>query len=141
LFAARQKGVSLVALFAAVATRFSRAGLIKNFPRPTSLRIVERFSPRSANPSPAELEDIRRQLQPFFKAEDGFGAITNLNYVDGVRITFANGDIAHLRPSGNADELRIYAVADSQARAEQIVALGIAEPSGILRSLEKACAA
>jgi phosphomannomutase len=41
-----------------------------------------------------------------------------------------------MRPSGNADELRIYAVADSLARAEAITALGIAEPNGILRSLE-----
>jgi phosphomannomutase len=54
-----------------------------------------------------------------------------------VRIWFSNGDVAHLRPSGNADELRIYAVADTPARAEEIVAMGIAEPDGILRSLER----
>jgi len=61
-----------------------------------------------------------------------------LNFLDGIRIWFANGDVAHVRPSGNADELRIYAVADTQERADQIVKLGVAEPNGILRRLEKA---
>jgi len=36
---------------------------------------------------------------------------------DGLRITFANGEIVHLRPSGNAPELRCYAEADNQERA------------------------
>jgi len=55
-----------------------------------------------------------------------------------VRIYFANGDVAHVRPSGNADELRIYAVADTQARADAIAKAGVAEPDGILRRLERA---
>jgi len=42
-----------------------------------------------------------------------------------------------VRPSGNADELRIYAVADTQARADEIARLGVAEPDGILRKLER----
>jgi phosphomannomutase len=36
---------------------------------------------------------------------------------DGLRATFASGDIVHLRPSGNAPELRCYAEADSPGRA------------------------
>jgi len=51
---------------------------------------------------------------------------------------FTNGDVAHVRPSGNADELRIYAVADTQDRADEIAAMGIEEPAGILRRMEKA---
>jgi phosphomannomutase len=43
-----------------------------------------------------------------------------------------------VRPSGNADELRIYAVADSQNRADAITAMGVEEPTGILRQMEKA---
>jgi phosphomannomutase len=58
-----------------------------------------------------------------------------------VRLIFGNGDVAHIRPSGNADELRIYAVADTQARADEIAALGVAEPDGLLRQIErKLCA-
>ena len=70
-------------------------------------------------------------LQPFFAAQ-----IRNIDRTDGLRITFANGEVAHLRPSGNADEFRFYAVADTQQRADEIAAIGVAEPGGILRSME-----
>jgi phosphomannomutase len=81
---------------------------------------------------------IRDGLRRFFPAADGFTTIHRLNYVDGVRVIFDNGDVAHVRPSGNADELRIYAVADTQERADSIARLGVAEPDGILRRLQAA---
>ena len=43
--------------------------------------------------------------------------------------------MAHVRPSGNAPQLRIYAVADTEARADEIVSMALAYPQGILRSL------
>jgi phosphomannomutase len=55
-----------------------------------------------------------------------------------VRSYFNNGDVAHIRPSGNAPQLRIYANSDSQARADEIVELAVREPDGILRRLEQA---
>ena len=82
--------------------------------------------------------DIRKHLGRFFTAAQGFDAITHVDYTDGVRILFANGEVTHVRPSGNADELRIYAVADTQSRADAIAAMGIAEPAGILRQMEHA---
>jgi len=45
------------------------------------------------------------------------GKPVDMNQIDGLRITFANGEIVHLRPSGNAPELRCYAEADNQERA------------------------
>jgi phosphomannomutase len=122
LFAAREKRVTLSELFDRLPRRFSRAALLKHFPREVSLRIVRELS-------------TAQRLASFFP---GFGAIAGIDYTDGVRITFSNGDIAHVRPSGNADELRIYAVADTQERADEIAALGVAEPGGILRRLERA---
>jgi phosphomannomutase len=61
----------------------------------------------------------------------GFGTITLVDYTDGLCILFDNGDVARVRPSGNADELRIYSVADTQKRADAIVAMGVSEPIGI----------
>jgi phosphomannomutase len=55
-----------------------------------------------------------------------------------VRVYFHNGDVAQVRPSGNAPRLRIFATSDSQARADEIVELGLREPDGILRQLERA---
>jgi phosphomannomutase len=133
LFAAQQDGLSLVDLFARLPKRFSRAALLKQFPRAIALKIVDRFSPPNA-----DTEAIQKDLAQFFTPALGFAGVTHVDYTDGVRILFANGEVAHVRPSGNADELRIYAVADTQSRADEIAAMGIAEPAGILRKMEKA---
>ncbi len=47
-----------------------------------------------------------------------FGRVEGLDTTDGLRVTFASGEIAHLRPSGNAPELRAYTEADSPERAQ-----------------------
>jgi phosphomannomutase len=125
LFAASGKGFGLVDLFARLPKRFSRAALLEHFPRAAGLRLVEFLSPGS---------DLAR----FFTPAMGFSKISKVDYTDGVRVIFDNGDVAHVRPSGNADELRIYAVADTQDRADAIAAMGVAEPDGILRSMERA---
>jgi phosphomannomutase len=138
LFAAEQNGLSLIDLFARLPKRFSRAALLKHFPRPTALKIVARFSPAANGSDASEGPAIAKDLAQFFTPALGFAGITHVDYTDGVRILFANGEVAHVRPSGNADELRIYAVADTQDRADAIAAMGIAEPGGILRMMEKA---
>lgn len=163
LLAAREKGLSLAGLFARLPRRFSRAALLTRFPRAVGLEMVRRFSPadervreavfsaagtrlldEARNELPAstaqaqEMEAVRQALEEFFPAEMGFGRIMRLNYIDGVRAVFSNGDVAHVRPSGNADELRIYAVADTQERADAIAGMGVAEPGGILRRMEEA---
>jgi phosphomannomutase len=122
LFAAAEKNIPVTESFTRLPKRHSKAALLKKFPRATSLKIVAQFV------------DAER-LEPFFP---GFGPIAKIDLTDGVRIYFANGDVAHVRPSGNADELRIYAVADTQARANEIARRGVAEPDGILRKLERA---
>jgi phosphomannomutase len=132
LFAAEQSGLSLIDLLSRLPKRFSRAALLKQFPRPTALKIVARFSP------PAEAQEIKKDLAQFFTPALGFAGIDRLDYTDGVRILFTNGEVAHVRPSGNADELRIYAVADTQSRADAMATMGIEEPGGILRNMEKA---
>ena len=129
--------------------------------RPTSLKIIERYSPpdpniqeiayradditchgpdyaslRVAKSHVEQLDRTRRELQTVFSSESGFTPISRLNYTDGVRIIFSNGDVAHFRPSGNADELRIYSVADTLERADAIVIEGVKEHDGLLRRLE-----
>jgi len=47
--------------------------------------------------------------------------IENVNTTDGLRITLTDNRIVHLRPSGNAPELRCYAEADCATVAEQLV--------------------
>ena len=48
---------------------------------------------------------------------------------------FASGEILHLRPSGNAPQLRCYAVADERARAEALLHRVLTDPGSLLRDL------
>jgi len=49
------------------------------------------------------------------------GEVITSDLTDGLRVTFENGDIVHLRPSGNAPELRCYAESDTAKNARNIV--------------------
>jgi phosphomannomutase len=109
--------------FAHLPRRFSRAALLPNFPQATGRAIVQRFS------APDAAADLERLI--------GLGPIAKLDYTDGVRVTLANGEVVHFRPSGNADEMRIYAVADTEERALGLAAQGVAEPDGILPRLAR----
>ncbi|MBC8661915.1 phosphomannomutase [Vibrio parahaemolyticus] len=52
----------------------------------------------------------------------GFNSfIEHIDQTDGLRLTLSGADICHLRPSGNAPELRCYAEADSIQKAKMIV--------------------
>ena len=129
LHAAAEAKVPVTELFARLPNRYSKAGLLDNFDPAISQALLQRLSSSAA--------DVPAALAPFFTPADGFGAITELNYIDGVRIFFENGDIAHVRPSGNAPQLRMYVCADTPERADEIIRLAVAEPDGILRQLEK----
>ena len=126
--------VSMATLFDELPLRFSSAALLKNFPRTASLKIVEALTPKDGGMKDSVLRD---RIHEYFTHADGFGNMMRIDCTDGVRIFFSNGDVAHIRPSGNADELRIYAVADSRERALAIASAAVAEPDGILRKLAR----
>ena len=161
LFSSLEKRCSLVELFAQLPPRYSKAGLIDEFPQETSRALIRRFSSTdeqvkevrfeekavtlvfadgnsetASKSATAEQQDIRQQLAIHFTPEGGSDDVVRINTIDGVRIYFRNGDIAHIRPSGNAPQLRIYAVANTQTRANDIVEMSLREPDGLLRKLE-----
>ena len=147
-----------------VAGRFGRAGLLDNVPVAVSQailahlippgdvievefdgtgRVFDRSRPGAvptplAEPANVDWQQCQATLRRFFTPALGFDDIVRINVLDGLRLYFRNGDVAHIRPSGNAPQLRIYANSDSQARADQIVELALREPDGILRQLERA---
>ena len=164
LFAAAEQRIGLPTLWSRLPTRYGRAGLLDNLPVAVSQailahlippgdvievefdgtgRVFDRSRPGAApsplaEPATLEWQQRRATLMRFFTPALGFDDIVRINILDGVRLYFRNGDVAHIRPSGNAPQLRIYANSDSQARADQIVELGLREPDGILRQLERA---
>ena len=54
-----------------------------------------------------------------------FGAPEGIDTTDGLRMRFASGRILHLRPSGNAPELRVYSEAEDPAQAAAMLAAGL----------------
>jgi phosphomannomutase len=164
LFAAAEQRIELAILWNRMPKRFGRAGLLDNVPVAVSQailahlippgdvieveldgtgRVLDRSRP-GARPTPlaetatVDWQRCKTTLTRFFTPALGFDDIARINVLDGVRVYFRNGDVAHVRPSGNAPQLRIYANSDSQARADQIVELALREPDGILRQLERA---
>jgi phosphomannomutase len=166
LFAAAERKIGLAALWDRLPARFGCAGLLDDFPIAASRAILAQLIPpgdlievefdgagrvldrsrAGVPPTPLpeaatqEWQRIKAALSRFFTPALGFAGIARINVLDGVRIYFHNSDVAHVRPSGNAPQLRIYANGDSQLRADQIVALALRQPDGILRQLERAFA-
>ncbi|HMO66191.1 MAG TPA: phosphomannomutase, partial [Verrucomicrobiota bacterium] len=111
LLLARQEGRTLSQLVATLPPRFTASGLLKPCPPERSAAILARFSG-------ADEAANGRALAEAFGAEPG--AVAAINRTDGVRATFANGEVVHLRPSGNAPEFRCYTEAADEARVEAL---------------------
>jgi phosphomannomutase len=162
LFAAARARIGLSVLWDRLPARYGCAGLIDDVPVAVSRAISAHLVPPgdvsevgiesgapwvdlshpgiapALSPQAADLWRERKSiLARFFTPALGFDDIVRINVLDGVRIYFNCGDVAHIRPSGNAPQLRIYANSDTQARADRIVELGLREPDGILRLMEK----
>jgi phosphomannomutase len=87
--------------------RFTSSGRLKNVP-------VSCSQSHLADLLEGEMDAMNAWLTPELNPAHHFDT------TDGLRITLDNGEIVHIRPSGNAPELRCYNEADSQQRAEQL---------------------
>ena len=116
LLLARREAKTVAQLVASLPSRHTASDRLKNFPTEQSRAILARFS------SGDEAAD-RRAIEAVFGA--AFGPVAAVDHTDGVRVTFAGGEIVHLRPSGNAPEFRCYAEAANAARAVEIITTGL----------------
>jgi len=103
---ARERGQRLSDLLHDLPKRFTASDRLQAFPTEHSQELLVRLQ---ANTGYAP-----ELLAP------ASGEIVAIDCTDGFRASFANGDIVHLRPSGNAPELRCYAESDSQQKAESL---------------------
>lgn len=107
----REQGLPISELLAQLPARYTHSDRIKEFPLEMSREMIGQLTSG----------DFARDAEAF---ERLFGAIcgrvTAIDYTDGVRFSFDSGEIVHLRPSGNAPELRCYSEADSVERAAEI---------------------
>jgi phosphomannomutase len=114
LLLADEKGLTVSGLVATLPERFTRSNRLKDFPPELSnAKIAGLCEGDSGDP----IENMGKQLSGVF------GKISHYDTTDGLRITLANDDVIHFRPSGNAPELRCYSEADTVERAEELIDL------------------
>ncbi|KEZ16349.1 Phosphomannomutase [Sphingobium yanoikuyae] len=105
---ARQRGVGLSALLAQLPARYTFSERLQDYPIAQSRALLMHLEE-------GREEDRVGRLTRMFGSIAGKAVSTD--HTDGLRIHFAGGDIIHLRPSGNAPELRCYSESDTSARA------------------------
>ncbi|MGC9941191.1 MAG: phosphomannomutase [Verrucomicrobiota bacterium] len=118
LLKAKSEGTTISGLAAGLPARVTASDRIKNFATEKSAAILAKFNSGSESADTLEIERIFGGI---------CGRVARLNRLDGLRIIFANEEVIHLRPSGNAPEFRCYAEADTEKRAREIVAGAFAQ--------------
>ena len=102
----------LAARVAREPARFTAADRLQEVPTEASQALVARF-------------DAEPQARAAFLA--GFGGTeAQVDRTDGLRMVLSDGRIVHLRPSGNAPELRLYAEAETPEAAQDMLTTGLA---------------
>lgn len=103
---AKQNRCPLSGLVETLPQRFTASDRLQNFPVEQSARLIS---------------DLNQNHQLVYELmAEKSGMIVSIDHTDGFRVTFENGDIVHLRPSGNAPELRCYAESQTQATAQML---------------------
>lgn len=111
LVAAKRRGIALSALQATLPARYTFSERLQDYPTDQSQALLARLQQGT------EADILARLTQMF---DDLTGTAIAFDTTDGLRISFEGGDIIHLRPSGNAPELRCYT---ESAIAERATAL------------------
>ncbi len=96
---------------------------------PKRFTASDRLQDFSKDQSLAVIKELQHDASAFL-IKLGYELEYNVNTTDGLRITVENGDVVHLRPSGNAPELRCYAESSSEEKAINLVAatFGLIQP-------------
>lgn len=93
-------------LISALPQRFTASNRISDFATELSTQLLQKATEKP---------------EAFIKALGLDAQLLAVNSTDGLRLSLNNGDIVHLRPSGNAPELRCYAESGSEQTARQLV--------------------
>lgn len=107
----------IVAPLAAAGTS-GLAALLDQLPQwRTAAGLVREINTKKSQALLARLKDYPEARSAFFTT----GTIATINTLDGLRVTFDDNTVVHLRPSGNAPEFRLYAQAKTAETAVSLV--------------------
>jgi phosphomannomutase len=102
-----QQNLSLSQLCNQLPSRYTDSNRIKDFSTEKSQQVMARYNQLNEQQNKAKIEADFPQL----------GTVETINTLDGLRITFTQGDIIHFRASGNAPEFRCYSESNSIEKA------------------------
>ena len=111
LMLAQEANLTVSALLATLPQRFTYSDRLKEFPTELSHTRLAALNTGNTASDMAAAEALLRAA---------FGSVIAIDHTDGIRVTFASEEVVHLRPSGNAPELRCYNEAASDARAMEM---------------------
>lgn len=103
---AKEHGGNVSGLVAGLPARYTASDRLQGFPTEESAALLKALQ--------QDQEQAAQVMSP------NAGSVASVDLTDGLRITFSNDDIVHLRPSGNAPELRCYAESDTQVKAQSL---------------------
>ncbi|HNQ87037.1 MAG TPA: phosphomannomutase [Verrucomicrobiota bacterium] len=109
----RRQGKRISELVSGLPSRSTASDRLRDFPTERSRAILARFDSGSEAADRAAIEALLGDVS---------GPVKSIDRTDGLRVLFANGEILHFRPSGNAPELRCYSEADTDDRARALTA-------------------
>jgi phosphomannomutase len=110
LFLAKQQDKPLSAIAADFHLPVAAADRLENFAVERSAAVMAHL-----RASPANLAAFLKPL----------GAVGSVSDIDGLRVTLADRNIIHFRPSGNAPEMRCYVEAEDEAAASSLLEKGL----------------
>lgn len=99
----REKGCKVSEIARALPARYTASDRLQDFSLERGLSLIRGM-----------MED--HEMAAGYMAPDS-GSVISVDITDGLRVLFENGEIVHLRQSGNAPELRCYAESDTPERA------------------------
>jgi phosphomannomutase len=107
MLSAIQKNKTIGELMATLPARFTASDRLTQFPTAISQARIAELLTRG-------MDSVDGFAQPLI------GKVARFDTTDGLRVTGQSGDTIHLRPSGNAPELRCYAESASPEQAWQL---------------------
>ncbi|MEX0615379.1 MAG: phosphomannomutase, partial [Methylophaga sp.] len=110
ILSASEQQLSISQLVEMLPSRYTYSDRLKNFPTELSQARLTQF----------DTGDWQADSNNIQQAFPSLSRPVSIDKTDGVRIIFENDDVIHLRPSGNAPELRCYTESNSAAAAKTI---------------------
>ncbi len=111
LYKVRKEMIGVVDLLKKLPRRFTLSDRLKEFPTAISKEKIAEIAEKNLG-------------EKLFGGIAG-GKLVSVNTVDGYRMEFDTKDIIHLRPSGNAPELRCYVESDARPRAAELLSASL----------------